>query len=157
MDDILTYITDLFLGNGVIIILGCFVIGMFLKGSLKKVPNKYIPYINAIVAVILGFLIPGTFDDEPIVSKIIILAFLGLSSVGLYEALCTAVKDRFSIDIKKIYSNINVNTSDDMKDLGDVSSSQEPEELPHQYDVDEIIESLDNPPQQEIDIDTKTN
>lgn len=106
MDDILTYITDLFLGNGVIIILGCFVVGMFLKGSLKKLPNKYIPYINAIVAIVLGFLIPGTYDEEPIVSKIIILAFLGLSSVGFYEAICTAVKNRFSIDINKIYNNI---------------------------------------------------
>ena len=46
MDDILTNITDLFLGNGIIIIIGCFVIGMFLKGSVKKLSNKYIPYIN---------------------------------------------------------------------------------------------------------------
>jgi hypothetical protein len=106
MDDILTYISDLFLGNGVIIILGCFVVGMFLKGSLKKLPNKYIPYVNTIVAIVLGFLIPGTYDEEPIVSKIIILAFLGLSSVGFYEAICTAVKNRFSIDINKIYNNI---------------------------------------------------
>lgn len=106
MNDILTYITDLFLGNGVIIILGCFVVGMFLKGSLKKLPNKYIPYINTLVAIVLGFLIPGTYDEEPIVSKIIILAFLGLSSVGFYEAICTAVKNRFSIDINKIYNNI---------------------------------------------------
>lgn len=112
MDDILTYITDLFLGNGVIIILGCFVVGMFLKGSLKKLPNKYIPYINTLVAIALGFLIPGTYDEEPIVSKIIILAFLGLSSVGFYEAICTAVKNRFSIDINKIYNNIINNSND---------------------------------------------
>ena len=110
MDDIFTYITDLFLCNGVIIILGCFVVGMFLKGSLKKLPNKYIPYINTLVAIVLGFLIPDTYDEEPIISKIIILAFLGLSSVGFYEAICTAVKNRFSIDINKIYNNI-VNTS----------------------------------------------
>ena len=112
MDEILTYITDLFLGNGVIIILGCFVVGMFLKGSLKKLPNKYIPYINTLVAIALGFLIPGTYDEEPIVSKIIILAFLGLSSVGFYEAICTAVKNRFSIDINKIYNNIINNSND---------------------------------------------
>ena len=110
MDEILTYVTDLFLGNGIIIILGCFIVGMFLKGSFKNFPNKYIPYVNALVAIILGFLIPGTYDEEPIVSKIIILAFLGLSSVGFYEAICTAVKNRFSIDINKIYNNI-VNTS----------------------------------------------
>ena len=123
MDDILTYITDLFLGNGIIIILGCFVIGMFLKGSLKKLPNKYIPYINTLVAIVLGFLIPGTYDEEPIVSKIIILAFLGLSSVGFYEAICTAVKNRFSIDINKIYNNI-INTSIDYSVEEEESNNQ---------------------------------
>lgn len=133
MDDILTNITDLFLGNGIIVILGCFVIGMFLKGSLRKLPNKYIPYVNAVIANILGFMIPNTFDDEPVISKIIILAFLGLSSVGLYEAICTAVKQRFSIDINKIY-NIIVNASDDMKDSGDETISHEPEDLPQNDD-----------------------
>lgn len=133
MDDILTNITDLFLGNGIIVILGCFVIGMFLKGSIRKLPNKYIPYVNAVIANILGFMIPNTFDDEPVISKIIILAFLGLSSVGLYEAICTAVKQRFSIDINKIY-NIIVNASDDMKDSGDETISQEPEDLPQNDD-----------------------
>ena len=123
MDDILTYITDLFLGNGIIIILGCFVVGMFLKGSLKKLPNKYIPYINTLIAIALGFLIPGTYDEEPIVSKIIILAFLGLSSVGFYEAICTAVKNRFSIDINKIYNNI-VNTSNDYSVEEEESNNQ---------------------------------
>lgn len=106
MDDILTNITDLFLGNGLIIVIGCFVVGMFLKGSIKNLPNKFIPYINIVVAIILGFVIPGTFEDEFIISKIIILAFLGLSSVGLYEVLCIVIKDRFSIDIKQIYNNM---------------------------------------------------
>lgn len=121
MDEILTYVTDLFLGNGIIIILGCFIVGMFLKGSFKKFPNKYIPYVNTLVAIVLGFLIPGTYDEEPIASKIIILAFLGLSSVGFYEAICTAVKNRFSIDINKIYNNI-VNTSNVYED--DESNNQ---------------------------------
>ena len=106
MDDILTNITDLFLGNGIIIIIGCLVVGMFLKGTFKSIPNKFIPYINAVVAVILGFIIPGTFEDEFIVSKIILLIFIGFSSVGLYEALCLLIKDRFSVDIKKIYNNL---------------------------------------------------
>lgn len=123
MDNISTYIADLFLGNGIIIILGCFVVGMFLKGSSKKLPNKYIPYILVLVAIVLGFLIPGTYDDEPVVSKIIILAFLGLSSVGFYEAICTTVKNRFSIDINQIYNNI-VNTSDDYNEEDEESNNQ---------------------------------
>lgn len=124
MDDILTNITDLFLGNGIIIVIGCLVVGMFLKGSIKKFPNKFIPYINSIVAIILGFVIPNTLEDKPIVSKVILLMFLGLSSVGLYEALCLLIKDRFSIDIKKIYNNI-INTKTD-----NAQSSQTQEDVP---------------------------
>lgn len=118
MDDVLTNITDLFLGNGLIIVIGCFIVGMFLKGSIKNLPNKFIPYINIIVAIVLGFVIPGTFEDEFIVSKIIILSFLGLSSVGLYEILCIIIKDRFSIDIKQLYNNMiktKENTQDQMQ------------------------------------------
>lgn len=124
MDDILTNITDLFLGNGIIIVIGCLVVGMFLKGSIKKLPNKFIPYINSIVAIILGFVIPDTLEDKSIVSKVILLMFLGLSSVGLYEALCLLIKDRFSIDIKKIYNNI-INTKTD-----NAQSSQTQEDVP---------------------------
>ena len=115
MDDVLTNITDLFLGNGLIIVIGCFVVGMFLKGSIKNLPNKFIPYINIVVAIVLGFVIPGTFEDEFIVSKIIILSFLGLSSVGLYEILCIMIKDRFSIDIKQIYNNM-IKSKEDTQD-----------------------------------------
>lgn len=123
MDDILTDISDLFLGNGIIVILGCLIVGMFLKGSIKRLPNKYIPYINAIIAVILGFLIPGTFEDESIIAKVILLIFLGLSSTGLYEALCVVLKDRFSVDIKQIYNNI-------LNSDKDAASSQTQEDVP---------------------------
>ena len=125
------YLEDLFLGNGIVIILGCFIVGMFLKGSVKGLPNKYIPYINALVAIVLGFLIPGTYDDKPIASKVIILAFLGLSSVGLYETICTAVKNRFSIDLEKIYNNI-VNGSNDKQEE---STNQTPDDE-HQEDTE---------------------
>lgn len=123
MDDVLTNVSDLFLGNGIIIVIGCLLVGTIIKGSIKNIPNKYIPYINAVVAVILGFIIPGTFEGENIVSKIVILAFLGLSSVGLYEALCITIKERFSIDIKRIYNNIVNDKSND-------SCSQTLEDVP---------------------------
>ena len=115
MDNILTSISDLFLGNGIVIIIGCMIVGLFVKGSFKKVPNKYIPFINIGISIILGFTIPGTFEDKDIVSKVIILMFLGLSSVGLYESFCIILKDRFSIDIKKIVSKFS-NTNNDLYD-----------------------------------------
>ena len=135
MEDILTNVSDLFVGNGIIIVIGCFVIGTILKGTIKKLPNKYIPYINSVVSVILGFAIPGTYfiifnivylatyDDENIIAKIIVLIFLGLSSTGMYEAICIIVKDRFSIDLKQIYNNI-INKSE--------SSSQTQEDVPQE-------------------------
>ena len=123
MDNILTSISDLFLGNGIVIIIGCMIVGLFVKGSFKKVPNKYIPFINIGISIILGFTIPGTFEDKDIVSKVIILMFLGLSSVGLYESFCIILKDRFSIDIKKIVSKFS-NTNNDLYD-GSESSDEE--------------------------------
>lgn len=123
MEDILTNVSDLFVGNGIIIVIGCFVIGTILKGTIKKLPNKYIPYINSVVSVILGFAIPGTYDNENIIAKIIVLIFLGLSSTGMYEAICIIVKNRFSIDLKRIYNNI-INKSE--------SSSQTQEDVPQE-------------------------
>lgn len=127
MDNILTSISDLFLGNGIVIIIGCMIVGLFVKGSFKKVPNKYIPFINIGISIILGFAIPGTFEDKDIVSKVIILMFLGLSSVGLYESLCIILKDRFSIDIKKIvskFSNTNNDLYDGSESLDEESNSE---------------------------------
>ena len=123
MEDILTNVSDLFVGNGIIIVIGCFVIGTILKGTIKKLPNKYIPYINSVVSVILGFAIPGTYDNENIIAKIIVLIFLGLSSTGMYEAICIIVKNRFSIDLKQIYNNI-INKNE--------SSSQTQEDVPQE-------------------------
>ncbi len=101
MESILNNLNDLFLGNGLIIVLACMILGLFIKGS-TIIPNRYIPFINIIISVILGFVIPNTFADYDIVSKVILLAFLGLSSVGLYEALCIVVQERFSISIEDI-------------------------------------------------------
>ena len=116
MESILSSISDLFLGNGIIIIIGCMIVGMFLKGTFKKLPNKFIPFINIGISIVLGFLIPDTYSDRDIVSKVIILMFLGLSSVGLYEALCIIIKDRFSIDIKKMISKFSAGEKEENND-----------------------------------------
>ena len=101
----MTNISDLLVGNGLMIAVFCMILGLFIKGS-TKIPNKFIPCINMVVSVILVFVIPNTYTDKDMVSKIIILMFIGLSSVGLYETLCIIVKDRFSIDLKSILSKV---------------------------------------------------
>ena len=127
MDDIMTNVSDLFLGNGIVIVIGCLLVGSILKGTFKKLPNKYIPVLNSIIAIVLGFIIPDTFSDQSILAKVILLVFIGFSSVGLYEAICIIIKDRFSVDLKKIYNNlINPNKSS--------SSSQKQEDLPNSDD-----------------------
>lgn len=141
MDEFLSYVSELFLGNGIIISLACLTVGMFLKGTFKKFPNKYIPFSNVVVAIITGFAIPGTYSDKDPVSKVIILAFLGLSSVGLYESLCIIVKKRFDIDIAEIISHYGSasdpdtgNTSNDV--LLDATTSEEVEDSIDQSEDD---------------------
>lgn len=141
MDEFITSISELFLGNGIIISLACLTVGMFLKGTFKKVPNKYIPFINVVVAVIAGFAIPGTYSDKDPVSKVIILAFLGLSSVGLYESLCIIVKKRFDIDIAEIIAHYGSastpETGEDSTDvLLDATTSEEIDEEADQSEDD---------------------
>ena len=134
MVDFASIISDIFVGNGAIIVIGCFIVGLFLKGSVKKLPNKYIPYINSITAIILGFLIPDTYSDKPIATKIILLAFLGITSVGLYESICNAVQKRFSINLSQIINNIINPKEEDSDEKNYELSSQTPEDVPHDND-----------------------
>lgn len=135
------YGLELFLGDNIIISLACLTVGMLLKGTFKKFPNKYIPFCNIVVAIATGFAIPGIYDDKDPVSKVIILAFLGLSSVGLYESLCVIVKKRFDIDIAKILSYYE-SVSDDKTGessndvLLDATTSEEIEETVDQSEDD---------------------
>jgi hypothetical protein len=106
MNELTTSINDIFVGNGLTIVISCFVIGSIVKGSFSFIPNKLIPFINIVVAEILGFVIPDTFVDRDVISKVILLAFIGLSSVGLYESITTVIKKRFSVDLPKIFLRI---------------------------------------------------
>ena len=106
MNELTTSINDIFVGNGLTIVISCFVIGSIVKGSFSFIPNKFIPFINIVVAEILGFVIPDTFVDRDVISKVILLAFIGLSSVGLYESITTVIKKRFSVDLPKIFLRI---------------------------------------------------
>ena len=106
MDELTTSINNIFVGNGLTIVISCFVIGSIVKGSFSFIPNKFIPFINMIVAEILGFVIPDTFAERDVISKVILLAFIGLSSVGLYESITSIIKKRFSVDLPQIFLRI---------------------------------------------------
>lgn len=117
MTEFMNEVNGLFFHNGLIIVIGCTIVGLFLKGTFKKLPNKFIPYINMVISIALGFIIPDTLSDKDTVTKVVELAFLGLSSTGLYEALCILVKKRFSIDIPglvKKYTGVDTPTPEDV-------------------------------------------
>ena len=94
--------------------------------------------ISPLIKHSLILLIPDTYSDKPIVTKVILLAFLGLSSVGFYEIICTIVKKRFSINLEEIYNNI-VNDEGQKDEERDESSNQTPEDVPRD-DIDIDIE-----------------
>lgn len=156
MNDFINEAKNLFFDNGLVIILACTIIGLFVKGTIKKIPNKFIPYINMGVSIILGFLIPDTLSDEDVISKVIELAFIGLSSTGLYEALCIVIKKRFSIDIPalvKKYYNTDTKTIDKEKALEDAI------EILKEYETteDNTVESTDETDSQEDTSDEEDN
>lgn len=138
INNIIDTLSNVFVGNGIIIALGCFIVGMLVKGTFNKVPNKLIPYINIVVAEVLGFLTPGTFEGQSIPAKVVLLMFLGLSSTGLYEAACEVVKERFSIDIKQIYNNIIMGerNPDSNQTQVDVPPSEDDIQRPADYNID---------------------
>ena len=127
MDNILTSISDLFLGNGIVIIIGCMIVGLFVKGSFKKVPNKYIPFINIGISIILGFMIPGTFEDKDIVSKVIILMFLVFPLLAFMNHFVSYLKIDLALTLKKIvskFSNTNNDLYDGSESLDEESNSE---------------------------------
>ena len=128
MDNFLSCLSDIFIGNGFIIILACLLVGAVIKGTASKIPNKFIPFINIVISIVLGFVIPGTYDDRDIVSKIIILIFIGLSSTGFYEILCVMVKRRFSIDLTKLVKKCLGDNSDESIETEQSSSDSTTED-----------------------------
>lgn len=113
-NDIFSAIAKLFLSDGLIIVLACLVIGMVIKGTFDKIPNKYIPLINAGVGIIISVAL-GAFSSEGIASQIVKGIILGGSSTWVYEVLTVIVSKRFSIDLGSIGKKINKNQSDNDK------------------------------------------
>lgn len=87
MENVFQVILDLFIGKGVIIAVGTFVLGMIIKQSIKVIPNDFIPLIGGIVGIILGICIPNIFPDVDIVTAGIYGLALGWASTGGYETV----------------------------------------------------------------------
>lgn len=86
MNDVLKFISDLFLTNGIIIAVAAFVVGEILKG-FKKIPNNIIPLVGGILGIILGVTIPNLFEGKDIITSGILGLALGWAATGGYETI----------------------------------------------------------------------
>lgn len=87
MNEILKFIEDLFLSNGIVIAVGCFVVGQIIKSALDMIPNKYIPLICGILGAVAGATIPGIFPDTHVVIAAINGLALGWAATGGVETI----------------------------------------------------------------------
>ena len=94
MDSVYEFIVNLFVGNGLIIAVATFVLGMIIKQSIKKIPNDLIPLIGGIVGILLGILIPDIFPGKDILTSAICGLALGWASTGGYETVKNLVSKK---------------------------------------------------------------
>lgn len=94
MDSVYEFIVNLFVGNGLIIAVATFVLGMIIKQSIKKIPNDLIPLIGGIVGILLGIFIPDIFPGKDILTSAICGLALGWASTGGYETVKNLVSKK---------------------------------------------------------------
>ncbi len=100
MEAILKFMEDLFLTNGIVIAVGCFVLGEIIKHTLNFIPNQYIPLISGIAGLSLGVFVPSIMPEtHPVIRAIEGLA-LGWAATGgvetvkkLKESICNKQKE----------------------------------------------------------------
>lgn len=86
MENVMEFILNLFMGDGLIIAVASFVVGEIVKG-LNFIPNKFIPLIGGVLGVILGVAMPGLFADKDLVTAGILGLILGWAATGGYETI----------------------------------------------------------------------
>lgn len=83
MEQIIEYIYSLFIGNGLVIAVGAFVIGQIIK-QIDLLDNKYIPLICGVLGAAAGGLL---LADKGIVIAIIQGLALGWAATGGFETI----------------------------------------------------------------------
>lgn len=86
MDNILDFIMNLFVTDGIIIAVAAFVVGQIIKG-FKKIPNNIIPLVAGVLGIILGIAIPNLFPGKDIVTSGILGLALGWAATGGFETI----------------------------------------------------------------------
>lgn len=99
-DQIVTYLTELLLGKGLVISIITFLIGQFVKNS-TKINNKHIPLIVAVAGAIIGAVTnQWVLHEESIVMAASDGFIIGGFTTWLYELLCKNDKLKEKIGAK---------------------------------------------------------
>ncbi len=93
MNNIMDFIVNLVLNEGIIIAVAAFVVGEIIK-TLAFIPDKYIPLIGGILGIILGITIPHVFVDRDIITSGILGLTLGWAATGGYETVNQLRKEK---------------------------------------------------------------
>ena len=72
------------------VVLGCCAIGYIIKTSFDFIPNKYIPFIMAVLGVVLNIAISKSFDMNVFLGGLL----SGLSSVGLHQSFKALIENK---------------------------------------------------------------
>ena len=86
MENILDFIMNLFVTDGIIIAVAAFVVGQIIKG-FKKIPNNIIPLVAGVLGIILGIVIPGLFPGKDIITSGVLGLALGWAATGGFETI----------------------------------------------------------------------
>lgn len=85
MENILEFILNLFMEDGIIIAVAAFIVGQIIKSI--NVPNKFIPLIGGILGAILGIVLPSVFVGKDVITCAILGLALGWGATGGYETI----------------------------------------------------------------------
>lgn len=97
--DIWTLLQDIFLRQGIVVIIACLVIGSLVKHNISIIPNKYIPVIVTVCGAILSLLL-HSFSEDPIAMQVVKGAILGWASTGVHQFGKAFLQNRFKLFIK---------------------------------------------------------
>ena len=86
MEAVFEWILNLFVGEGIVIAVGVFIVGLLIK-KVTPLDNKYIPLIGGVLGVLTALFAPSVFiGDDWFVASVKGLA-LGWAATGGYEAI----------------------------------------------------------------------
>ncbi len=87
MENVIQFIVEMALKEGMIVTVGVFVIGEVIKTFNSKQLNQFIPVIGVIAGIAFALIIPSIMPDTDVVSKAILGGAFGWTATGAHEAL----------------------------------------------------------------------